>query len=164
VFERASARVESGKRPEGHATLSAAAETLTKTSLGVPPLGGSLVGLCSEMNGRYDDERSPIRCIRPTPGSPCRNAPRTPMSARPWLATNRCPRVGRAPLRVRRCAPGGLGPTGASPDPAALRTNRVPLCPLYLSDWCSGGCAYCGFASDRRHRRTDSRPTRSAPS
>lgn len=25
--------------------------------------------------------------------------------------------------------------------------------PLYLSDYCTGGCAYCGFASDRRHPR-----------
>lgn len=25
--------------------------------------------------------------------------------------------------------------------------------PLYLSSWCSGGCAYCGFASDRDTRR-----------
>ena len=25
--------------------------------------------------------------------------------------------------------------------------------PLYLSDYCSGGCTYCGFASDRRHAR-----------
>jgi 2-iminoacetate synthase len=25
--------------------------------------------------------------------------------------------------------------------------------PLYLSDYCSGGCAYCGFASDRRRPR-----------
>lgn len=25
--------------------------------------------------------------------------------------------------------------------------------PLYLSSWCSGGCAYCGFASDRQTER-----------
>lgn len=25
--------------------------------------------------------------------------------------------------------------------------------PLYLSNYCSGGCAYCGFAADRRHPR-----------
>ena len=25
--------------------------------------------------------------------------------------------------------------------------------PLYLSSWCSGGCAYCGFAADRRTDR-----------
>jgi 2-iminoacetate synthase len=25
--------------------------------------------------------------------------------------------------------------------------------PLYLSSWCSGGCAYCGFASDRKTER-----------
>ena len=25
--------------------------------------------------------------------------------------------------------------------------------PLYLSNFCSGGCAYCGFASDRQHAR-----------
>ncbi len=25
--------------------------------------------------------------------------------------------------------------------------------PLYLSDYCSGGCRYCGFAADRRHAR-----------
>ena len=25
--------------------------------------------------------------------------------------------------------------------------------PLYLSNYCSGGCIYCGFASDRRHAR-----------
>lgn len=25
--------------------------------------------------------------------------------------------------------------------------------PLYLSSWCSGGCAYCGFAADRRTER-----------
>ena len=26
--------------------------------------------------------------------------------------------------------------------------------PLYLSDYCSGGCVYCGFAADRRQKRS----------
>ena len=33
--------------------------------------------------------------------------------------------------------------------------NTISLyVPLYLSNYCSGGCAYCGFASDRRHPRS----------
>ncbi len=32
--------------------------------------------------------------------------------------------------------------------------NTISLyTPLYLSDYCSGGCRYCGFAADRRHTR-----------
>jgi 2-iminoacetate synthase len=33
--------------------------------------------------------------------------------------------------------------------------------PLYLSNYCSGGCAYCGFAADRSRCATGSSPTRS---
>ena len=32
------------------------------------------------------------------------------------------------------------------------RTTQLYV-PLYLSSWCSGGCAYCGFASDRDTER-----------
>jgi 2-iminoacetate synthase len=92
------------------------------------------------------------------------------LDAAPWLAAAATADASEVMAAIASDTPGErqlaalLSPAGAALlEPMARRAQTLTrrhfgrtislYVPLYLSDYCSGGCAYCGFASDRPRPR-----------